>query len=169
MSPYFLQIPPNKCCIHSRTDQNVSEFCLGSSFFFHPQQPHCGTGGRNQRPISCLSAVLAFYISQLSFGILNSLEAVIFPKFIGSPLLYLLLLGAKIFFFALCACCYRMVCKLLGWAEGSQTPGIGLLLFPVLFFFAAENTCSAEPLPPAGTGLSNIKAVVEKYHGGAAD
>ena len=28
-----------------------------------------------------------------------------------------------------------------------------------------ENTCSDKPLPPAGTGLSNIKAVAEKYHG----
>ena len=28
-----------------------------------------------------------------------------------------------------------------------------------------ENTCSDEPLPPAGTGLSSIKAVTEKYHG----
>ena len=40
-----------------------------------------------------------------------------------------------------------------------------MALFPVLFFFAAENTCSDEPQLPAGTGLSNIKAVVEKYHG----
>ena len=28
-----------------------------------------------------------------------------------------------------------------------------------------ENTCSGEPLPPAGTGLANIRAVAEKYHG----
>ena len=28
-----------------------------------------------------------------------------------------------------------------------------------------ENTCSQEPLPPAGTGLSNIRVVAEKYHG----
>ena len=28
-----------------------------------------------------------------------------------------------------------------------------------------ENTCPDTPLPPAGTGLSNIKAVAEKYHG----
>lgn len=29
-----------------------------------------------------------------------------------------------------------------------------------------ENTCSGLTLPPAGIGLSNIKAVAEKYHGG---
>lgn len=28
-----------------------------------------------------------------------------------------------------------------------------------------ENTCSDEPLPPAGTGLSNIQSVADKYHG----
>ena len=33
------------------------------------------------------------------------------------------------------------------------------------YMLAFENTCSAEPLPPAGTGLSNIKSVAEKYHG----
>ena len=33
------------------------------------------------------------------------------------------------------------------------------------YMLTFENTCSDEPLPPAGTGLSNIKAVAEKYHG----
>ena len=33
------------------------------------------------------------------------------------------------------------------------------------YILAFENTCSDEPLPPAGIGLSNIKAVTEKYHG----
>ena len=33
------------------------------------------------------------------------------------------------------------------------------------YLLAFENTCSDKPLPPAGTGLSNIKAVAEKYHG----
>lgn len=92
----------------------------------------------NQRSISCLAAVLAFYISQLSFGILNSLEAMAFPGLIGNSLLYLLLLVAQILFFVLCSCCYRAVCKFLDWTEDSQTPNLGLLLFPILFFFAAE-------------------------------
>ena len=33
------------------------------------------------------------------------------------------------------------------------------------YMLVFENTCSDEPLPPAGTGLSNIKSVAEKYHG----
>lgn len=95
-------------------------------------------GMGNQRPVSCLAAVLAFYISQLSFGIINSVEAALFPRFIGSPLLYLLLLAAQILFFVLCTGCYRAVCGFLDWTEDSRTPNIGLLLFPILFFFAAE-------------------------------
>ena len=92
----------------------------------------------NRPPVSWLAAVLAFYISQLSFGMINSVEAALFPRFIGSPLLYLLLLAAQIVFFILCICCYRTVCRFLDWREDSQTPNIGLLLFPVLFFFASE-------------------------------
>ena len=93
---------------------------------------------RNQPSVSWLAAVLALYISQLSLGIINSVEAALFPRFIGSPLLYLLLLAAQVLFFALCAGCYHAVLKFLAWTEDSQTPYIGLLLFPGLFFFAAE-------------------------------
>ena len=95
-------------------------------------------GMGNGQSVSWLAAVLAFYISQLSFGIINSVEAALFPRFIGSPLLYLLLLAAQILFLMLCAGCYYAVLKLLTWTEDSQTPYIGLLLFPGLFFFAAE-------------------------------
>ena len=92
----------------------------------------------NPPSVSWLAAVLACYISQLSFGMINSVEAALFPPLIGSPLLYLLLLAAQILFFALCAGCYYAVGKLLAWTEDSQTPYIGLLLFPGLFFFASE-------------------------------
>ena len=95
-------------------------------------------GMGNQRSVSWLAAVLSYYISQLSFGIINSVEAALFPRFIGSPLLYLLLLAAQVLFFALCAGCYHAVLKFLAWTEDSQTPYIGLLLFPGLFFFASE-------------------------------
>ena len=33
------------------------------------------------------------------------------------------------------------------------------------YMLSFENTCGGGPLPPAGTGLSNIRAVAEKYHG----
>ena len=95
-------------------------------------------GMGNQRSVSWLAAVLSFYISQLSFGIINSVEAALFPRFIGSPLFYLLFLAAQLLFLVLCAGCYYPVLKLLAWTEDSQTPYIGLLLFPGLFFFASE-------------------------------
>ena len=95
-------------------------------------------GMGNQPSVSWLAAVLAFYVSQLSLGIINSVEAALFPRFIGSPLLYLLLLAAQVLFFTLCTGCYYAVLKLLAWTEDSQTPYIGLLLFPGLFFFASE-------------------------------
>ena len=92
----------------------------------------------NQPSVSWLASVLACYISQLSFGILNSLESMVFPGFIGNSLLYPLLLAAQIVFFIQCFCCYRAVCRFLDWREDGQTPYIGLLLFPGLFFFASE-------------------------------
>ncbi len=95
-------------------------------------------GMGNQPSVSWLAAVLAFYVSQLSLGIINSVEAALFPRFIGSPLLYLLLLAAQVLFFTLCTGCYYAVLKLLAWTEDSQTPYIGLPLFPGLFFFASE-------------------------------
>ena len=95
-------------------------------------------GMGNQRSVSWLAAVLSYYISQLSFGIINSVEAALFPRFIGSPLFYLLFLAAQLLFFVLCAGCYYAVLKLLTWTEDNQMPYIGLLLFPGLFFFAAE-------------------------------
>ena len=92
----------------------------------------------NTPPVSWLAAVLAFYISQLSFGIINCVESVVFPYFVGEPLLYLLLLAALALFFLLSACCYAAAWKLLAWTEHSQAYYIGLLLFPGLFFLAAE-------------------------------
>ena len=95
-------------------------------------------GMRNQRSVSWLAAVLSYYVSQLSFGIINSVEAVLFPHFIGSPQFYPLFLAAQVLFFALSAGCYHAVLKLLAWTEDSRTPYLGLLLFPGLFFFASE-------------------------------
>lgn len=91
---------------------------------------------KNRWHVSWLAAVLSFYISQLSFGVINSVEAVVFPRFIGDPLLYLLLITALVVFFLLCACCYWGVLKLMPGAYGM--PRLGLLLFPSLFFFSAE-------------------------------
>lgn len=95
-------------------------------------------GMGNSRSVSWITAVLAIYISQLSFGIINSVEAMLFPRFAGSPLLYLLLFVALVIFFTFCVCCYIAVEKLLYLAKDNSTPYMGLLLLSILFFFAAE-------------------------------
>ena len=95
-------------------------------------------GMGNPPAVSYLAAVLAFYISQFSFGIINSVEAALFPRFIGSPLLYPLLLTAQALFFVLCVLCYGAVGKLLPCIGDRQAPHMGLLLFPSMFSFAAE-------------------------------
>lgn len=93
---------------------------------------------QNQRFISWSATVFAVYISQFSFGIVNSIEAVLFPSLIGKPLLYILIICATLIALVICAFCYIVVLKLLSFKENSQTPNIGLLLFPSLFFLAAE-------------------------------
>ncbi len=93
---------------------------------------------RNRRSVSWTAAIFAVYISQLSFGVINSAEAMLFPNMVGKMLLYPLLLLATLIAFAICACCYVATLKFLSLSEDRQTPHVGLLLFPGLFFFAAE-------------------------------
>lgn len=86
-----------------------------------------------------------------------------FPQLVGSPLLYGVLAAALAAYFGLCALCYRGIRKLLAWTEDSPTPQAGLLLFPGLFFFAAElyilrTAYSAIPvtLPPGEAGRQAV-------------
>ena len=87
---------------------------------------------------SCAASILALYTSWLSFGLVNSAEAVVLPNWIGEPFLYLLLFLATLSAFGVCACCYGGVLKLLPLEQMGDMPYIGLLLLPGLFFTAAE-------------------------------
>ncbi len=93
---------------------------------------------RNRSFTSWAAGIFAVYISQLSFGVVNSAEAILFPYLVGKPLLYPLLLLATLTAFVICACCCIAVLKFLSLTEDRRTPYVGLLLFPGLFFFAAE-------------------------------
>ena len=93
---------------------------------------------RIQCSVSALSATIAIYISQLSFGMINSIESILFPQFVGMPLLYLLLVLATAAAFGICICFYAAVLRLLSLKETDQTPYSSLLLLPGLFFFLAE-------------------------------
>lgn len=93
---------------------------------------------RTKCSVSFLSATIAIYISQLSFGLINSIESILFPHFVGTPLLYLLLALEMAAAFVICICFYTAVLRLLPLKENEQTPYIGLLLLPGLFFFLAQ-------------------------------
>lgn len=101
---------------------------------------------KNQRLLSCVSAILAIYISQLSFGIINAIEAILFSILfsdsIKTLLYYLLPILATLIAFFICISCYVFILKILSQTDlkgAYQTPYIGLLLFPILFFFATES------------------------------
>ena len=87
---------------------------------------------------SWAAAILAGYISQFSFGLINSIEAVCLPYLAGTRLLYLLVIAATAASFAICALCYTAVVKSISPKELDQTANAACLLFPVLFFFTAE-------------------------------
>ena len=93
---------------------------------------------RNRQSVSWAAAIMAVYITQLSFGIVNSVEVILFTRMVGKTLLYLLILLGTLTVFAICACCCGAVLKFLSLTEDRQMPYVGLVLFPGLFFFAAE-------------------------------
>lgn len=100
-----------------------------------------GTGRftlKERRPGTWAAALLAVYITQLSFGVVNSAEAVIFPRLVGKPLLYPALLLAELASLLVNAGCCAAALWLLPPEEGRGTPDLPLLLLPCLFFFAAE-------------------------------
>ena len=90
------------------------------------------------RPAALLAGTIAGYICQLSFGMMNSIESMIFPCFVGDFALYLLLIIATAAAFAVCIGCYALVLKFISFQQAEQTPYLNLLLLPGLFFFTAE-------------------------------
>lgn len=93
----------------------------------------------NNRPmVSFAASTLALYITQLSFGLINALESMILPYFLGKTLFYPLLFLSSLAPCFLCFCCYLLLLHNLSFKEEEDTFYIELLLLPVLFFFAAE-------------------------------
>lgn len=106
----------------------------------------------NRRSVALISAVLALYFAQLSFGVVNSIEMLLFSDRVPDgwvrPLVVFFTLAAL----ALCAFCYAAVLRMLRFSGecetgtgdtvrktvGSETLPLLLLLLPVLFFFFAQ-------------------------------
>ncbi len=91
---------------------------------------------RNRPAQSCAAAVLAVYVCQLSAGMVDSLESIAAPRAPKGWPLYALVSLAALVAPALCVLCYALVLRLLSLEE--DTPYLGLLPLPGLFFFAVE-------------------------------
>lgn len=92
---------------------------------------------KSSRPLSCAAAVLAVYASQLSSGIVGSLECIAFIGITGTPLLYPLVILAVLLAFALCWGSCQLILKCLPPQE-EPAPYLRLPLLTSVFFFAAE-------------------------------
>ncbi len=92
---------------------------------------------KSSRFLSCAAAVLAVYTSELSFGIVGSLESILFPGAVGKPLLYLLVILASVLTFALCCGSCVLILKCLS-PQKDQPPYLWLPPLTGAFFFAAE-------------------------------
>ena len=90
----------------------------------------------NPSSVSWVSSILAVYVTQLSFGIMNAVEAVVLPSFVGGSLLYLLILLATAVTFAVSALCYAFILKFLSLKE--EGAYIWILLLSGMFFCASE-------------------------------
>lgn len=128
-------------------------FSIGAELLVLYAMSRLALGSR--RSVSWVAGILAVYISQLSFGIVDPAEAVLFPHMVGKTLLYPLLLLATLIAFAVCVCCFAAVLKFLPLAGEHQLPHVGLLLFPGLFFFAAELYIlqTSYSVPPSSVSL----------------
>lgn len=92
---------------------------------------------KSSRPLSCAAAVLAVYTSQLSSGIVGSLECIAFIGITGTPLLYPLVILAVLLAFALCWGSCQLILKCLPPQE-EPDPYLRIPLLTSVFFFAAE-------------------------------
>ncbi|EOS67354.1 sensor histidine kinase [Oscillibacter sp. 1-3] len=92
---------------------------------------------KSSRSLSCAAAVLAVYTSQLSSGIIGSLECIAFIGITGTPLLYPLVILAVLLAFALCWGSCQLILKCLPPQE-EPAPYLRLPLLTTVFFFAAE-------------------------------
>ena len=93
---------------------------------------------QNQPWVAGAAAILAVYIAQLAFGVVNSAEALLFPQMIGRPLLYLLVVLASVLALVFCAAGYWLVIKFLTLDGERQTLAFILLILPEVFLLLME-------------------------------
>lgn len=85
-----------------------------------------------------IATILAYYVSRLSFGIVNSLESLLLPGFAGKTLLYILVILSVFTALALCTGCYALIFKCFSFQNGQPRPCLCILFPSFVFFFAVE-------------------------------
>lgn len=94
---------------------------------------------KNSNLVSIVISILAIYISQLSFGIINPLECLLFPKMLGKPsLLYLIIVFVSSLAIMLCLYCYKLILKQFPFQNKYSEIYMWLLLPSELFFSVIE-------------------------------
>ncbi len=92
----------------------------------------------NGRASSCATAIVAVYVTELSFGLLNSLEIIIFPQLLGTILLNILISVASLSAMLLCLLFYRMIVRKYSLKSYPSELYVWILVPPGLFFFVTE-------------------------------
>ena len=90
----------------------------------------------NRPFVSWAASILAVYVTQLSFGIMNAVEVLLMPASLRGAPLYLFIVLATVVTFIMSAFCYAFIRKFLSLEE--ESPYIWILLLSGLFFCAAE-------------------------------
>lgn len=88
--------------------------------------------------MSWTAAILAVYVPQLAFGILNPLQIIFFQPLLGRPLLWLLLALSSLLALGGSLLCYHLMLSRFSLQEGRGDAPVWLLLTPGLFLFAVE-------------------------------
>ncbi len=91
-----------------------------------------------RRALSALAALLAVYFCQLSYGLVDAAESLLFPRLAGSALLPPLTVLAELAALLLCACCYAAARRFLPPGGDVSAGEPAALLLPILFFLSAE-------------------------------
>ncbi len=93
----------------------------------------------NGRAASCVAAVLSLYVMQLSFGLTDSIESMIFVKLLGhTALINFMVVAATVTALVMCFLVYRMILRQYSMSRRPEEPYVWMLLPPCVFFLAAE-------------------------------
>lgn len=94
---------------------------------------------KSSRSVSGVLAILAAYVSQVSFGIMNPLLSLALPLLLGHSFwFYAVIILTILLSLALCYGCYRLIFKRFLPQQNQNENCIWLLLPPGIFLFAVE-------------------------------